>query len=958
MSYQSEAQLENDLVQQLVGQGFALARISDGADLFLNLKAQLEAFNGHRYSDREFKKILNELGKGNFFQKAETLRDRFRLDRDDSTSDYVQFFDSHDAAANQWQVTHQVSQEGSYKNRYDVTVLANGIPVVQIELKRRGLEMKEAFNQINRYQKHSFNANEGLYWFTQLLVVSNGVNTKYYSNNGGKNSFKQTNYWADSENRTITDLRAFSKAFLTPAHLTKMIGSYIVLNTLKQLMVLRPYQVYAAEAIIDTVKRGNGDGYIWHTTGSGKTLTSFKASQIVTRMPEVHKVVFVVDRKDLDYQTMREYNEFRQGSVSATTDTKSLVAQLTDETKLIVTTVQKLNNAVSKSGYAAQLKSVREKKMVFIFDECHRSQFGETHERIVNFFTNHQLFGFTGTPIFAENASKNDLGKRTTRDLFGDCLHKYVITDAIRDQKVLPFGVEYIGRYRDTSRTFVDIDVEAIDTAEILNSEKRLDKIADYIIHHHDAKTYNRDFTSIFAVSSIDNLIAYYDLFQRKKEAGEHNLSIAPIFTYRTNEEDAEANDLIPSDDAMFGLAAEAPSEYGATHSRDKLDAMMADYNALYGTSFSTKDKGFENYFKDLGKRIKEREKSGALDRDRVDILLVVSMFLTGFDAKKVNTMYVDKNLRYHGLIQAFSRTNRILGEKKSQGNIVCFRNLKEATDEAITLYSNKDALETVIVPDYDAVAQKLVEAIEGLNQITPTLESVDALMGESEELAFVTAFRKVMRRISVAETYADFSWEDLPIDQQQYEDFKSKYLDLYDKVNKDKSPEKTSVLDDIDFEVELIHRDKINVDYILRLIGRLKEARTPEDEAKEKKAILDMIAGEVKLRSKRELIERFIDENLPLIHDVDAIPDEFDRYVQREKTMALAKICEEEALDRDQFAALMESYIYSKQEPIRDDIFQCLGNRPSVLRAREIGERILGRMREFVEVFVESMVA
>ena len=958
MSYQSEAQLENDLVQQLVGQGFALARISDGADLFLNLKAQLEAFNGHRYSDREFKKILNELGKGNFFQKAETLRDRFRLDRDDGTSVYVQFFDSHDAAANQWQVTHQVNQEGSYKNRYDVTILANGIPIVQIELKRRGLGLKEGFNQLRRYQKHSFSDNEGLYWFTQLLLISNGVDTKYYAFNGGHNTFKQTNYWADSENNKITDLTKFTQVFLTPTHLTKIIGSYMVLNTKKELMVMRPYQIFAAEAIIDKVKNSSGNGYIWHTTGSGKTLTSFKASQIVTRMPEVFKVVFVVDRKDLDFQTMREFNAFKKDSVNGTSKTKVLVQQLTDETKLIVTTVQKLNNAVSKSGYAAKLNPVRDKKMVFIFDECHRSQFGETHERIVNFFTNHQLFGFTGTPIFAENASKNDLGKRTTRDLFGDCLHKYVITDAINDDKVLPFGIEYIGRYRDTSRTFVDIDVEAIDTAEILNSEKRLEKIADYIIHHHDAKTYNREFTSIFAVSSIDNLIAYYEIFKRKKEAGEHTLSIAPIFTYRANEEDKDANDQMPSDESLFGLAAEAPSAYGASHSRDKLDAMMADYNAQYGTSFSTKDNGFENYFLDLSKRIKEREKPGALDRDRVDILLVVSMFLTGFDAKMINTMYVDKNLRYHGLIQAFSRTNRILGQKKSQGNIVCFRNLKEATDEAITLYSNKEALETVIKPDYDAVAQKLIDALQGLQQITPTLESVDALMGESEELAFVTAFRKVMRAINVAETYADFSWDDLPIDQQQYEDFKSKYLDLYDKVNNNKSPEKTSVLEDIDFEVELIHRDKINVDYILRLIGRLKEARTPEAEAKEKKAILDMIAGEVKLRSKRELIQKFIEENLPLIHDVDAIPDEFDRYVQREKTLALAKICEEEALDRDQFAALMESYIYSKQEPIRDDIFQCLGNRPSVLRAREIGERILGRMREFVEVFVESMVA
>ena len=957
MTTQSEAQLEVALVRQLVGQGFRLASIQDGDDLLLNLKEELEAFNGHRYSDREFKKVLNHLSKGNFFTKAENLRDRFQLDRDDGTTAYLQFFDSGKTEANRWQVTHQVTQEGTYKNRYDVTVLANGLPIVQIELKKRGMEMKEAFNQIKRYQRHTFNANHGLYWFTQLLVISNGVNTKYYSNNGGDNSFKQTTYWADRDNVKITDLTAFAKAFLTPEHLTRMVGKYLVLNTAKSIMALRPYQIYATEAIVDTVARGDGNGYIWHTTGSGKTLTSFKASQILTKMPGIHKVVFVVDRKDLDFQTMKEFNSFRKDCVDGTEDAKALVEQLANDTKLIVTTLQKLNQAVSKKHHKSKLSGMASQKMVFIFDECHRSQFGETHQRITEFFPNLQLFGFTGTPIFAENASKNDLGKRTTRDLFGNCLHKYVITDAIRDEKVLPFGVEYIGRYRDTSRTFVDIDVEAIDTAEVLNSEKRIAKVVDYIVAHHDAKTFNREFTAILAVSSIDTLITYYQCFAKGREAGEHDLRVAPIFTYRANEEVSDADDYVPSVEGDYGVAAEAPSVYGVSHSREKLDAMMADYNALYGTSFSTKDKGFENYFKDLGKRIKDREKPAFDDRDRVDILLVVSMFLTGFDAKKINTMYVDKNLRYHGLIQAFSRTNRILNEKKSQGNIVSFRNLKESTDEAITLYSNKDALEVVLMPNYDKVALKLMEALEKLRAVTPSVSSTDHLTGEEKELAFVTAFRAVMRAVSVAETYADFSWDDLPIEEQEFKDYQSKYLDMRDKVKRSRSAEKTSVLDEIDFEVELIHRDKINVDYILRLLGRLKKARTPEEVAKEKKAILDMIAGEVTLRSKRELIQKFIEENLPLIHDVDAIPDEFDRYVQQEKTLALGRICEEEKLDREQFSALMESYIYSNQEPIRDDILQCLGDRPSVLQARRIGERILERMRDFVSTFVEGMV-
>ena len=956
MSYQSEAQLEEQMIRQLVVQGFERTYVSDRDGLFSNLKTQLEKFNDKTFTTKEFEKILNHLYKGGVYQKALTLRDRFQLELEDGTSFYVRFFDQDSSSNNIWQVTNQVTQEGTYVNRYDVTLLVNGLPLVHIELKRRGLELKEAFNQLGRYQKHSFWANGGVYQFTQIFVISNGVETKYLANNKNS-SFKQTTYWAKENNDKITDLREFSKEFLTPNRLTDVIGKYIVINTDKQLMALRPYQIYATEAMVDLVRQGEGNGYIWHTTGSGKTLTSFKASQIITKMPEVTKVVFVVDRKDLDYQTMREFNSFRKGSVDATSNTKSLVKQLTDETKLIVTTIQKLHLAVSKARFSGKIEELKAKKMVFIFDECHRSQFGDTHKNIVDFFPKHQLFGFTGTPIFAVNASKNDMGKRTTKDLFGDCLHKYVITDAIRDEKVLPFSVEYVGKYKNTSANFVDIQVEAIDTAEVLNSQDRLEKITDYIINYHDSKTFDRDCTAIFATSSIDNLIAYYDIFKRKKEAGEHDLRVATIFSYRANEENEDANDLIPSYDEELSLAAEENSQYGQLHSREKLDEMMSDYNCMYGTSFSTQNKGFDNYFQDLSKRVKEREKVGASDKDRLDILIVVNMFLTGFDAKKVNTLYTDKNLRYHGLIQAFSRTNRIMGDRKSHGNILCFRNLKEKVDEAVTLYSNKEALEVVVLPDFEKVMDKLSDAIAKLLTVVPTISSVDHLQSEDDELVFVKSFRSVIRAKNTAESYSDFTWDEMPISQQDFMDYQSKYLTIRDRVRSATQSQKTSILNDVDFEVELIHRDKVNVAYILGLLARVS-ASTPAQIAKEKKAILDMIAGEVSLRSKRELIEKFIDENLPYISDLDLIQDEFERFVQEEKTLALDKICSEEQLDKEQFSALMETYVYSSQEPIREDIFACLGNRPSILQAREIGERILGRMREFVAVFVEGMVA
>jgi type I restriction enzyme R subunit len=962
---QSEATLENDLIQQLVGLGYQSVRIADGDQLLDNLKAQLESFNKTTFSEKEFNAILNHLAKGNVFDKAKTLKDRYNLSREDArlpdrqgTSFYVRFFNAEAPSKNLYQISNQITLEGSYKNRFDVTLLVNGLPLVQIELKRKGIEIKEAFNQINRYQKHSFWSNHGLFQYVQLFVISNGVNTKYLANNELQ-SVLQTFFWADENNKNITVLSAFANTFLNPTHLGNYISHYVVLNeTFKNLMVLRPYQYYAVENIIKQVSTSNDNGYIWHTTGSGKTLTSFKASQIIMDLPQVHKVVFVVDRKDLDYQTMNEFNAFKKDSVDATDNTAMLVKQLTDDTKLVLTTIQKLNNAINKAHFENKLTHLRDKKIVFIFDECHRSQFGDTHDRIKKYFHKAQLFGFTGTPIFADNASKNEFGKRTTKDLFGKCLHKYVITDAIRDENVLRFGIEYIGKYKQktNSNTFVDIEVEDINRPEVWTDEKRLTKIADYIITYHNQKTFDKEFSALFAVSSIENLIAYYEIFKRKKEAGEHNLRIATIFTYGANDDDEDAQDFLPDE---LPMAADPKTNYGSSHNRDKLEAFITDYNKLYGTAFSTKDdKLFEGYFKDISKRLKEREKRSFDDeKDRLDLLLVVNMFLTGFDAKKVNTLYVDKNLKHHGLLQAYSRTNRILGEKKSQGNILVFRNLKEATDKSITLFSNKEAIEEIILPPFERIAEKFDEALKELLAIAPTWQSVDDLASEEDEAAFIKAFRALLRAKNVLESYTDFSWYGLGIDEETFLNYQTKYIDLYDKVKRDNAKIKTSILNDIDFEVELIHRDLINVAYILKLITKLKQTKT-SDAAKQKKAIMDLLNSDVQLRSKRELIEKFIEENLPKIEDADNIQDEFEKYWQEQKVLALAKLCDDEQLDKEQFKALIDAYIFSGQVPLRDDVFKCLGNRPSILQAREIGERIISKMKEFVEVFEQGMVA
>ena len=940
MPTQSEQQLEDNLIAQLETLGFDKVRIDNEAALIANLRAQLEKHNSVQLSDGEFKQVLNKLAKGNIFEKAKILRDRVDFTRDDGSTGYVELINQFQWCKNQYQVTHQVTMTGSYTNRYDVTILVNGLPLVQIELKRRGLEMKEAFNQTNRYHRHSFQAGFGLFGYIQLFVISNGVNTKYYANNPvAKRDFKQTFFWADVDNKKITQLSEFATAFLEKCQLSKMITKYVVLNEGdKMLMALRPYQYYAVEAIVDRVRDTEKNGYIWHTTGSGKTLTSFKAAQILTQSPNVHKVVFVVDRKDLDYQTIKEFNQFSAGSVDGTDNTRRLVEQFADDTPLIVTTLQKLNNAIQNPKYLAAMVGLQDKPMVFIFDECHRSQFGDTHNRIKDFFHKVQMFGFTGTPIFVDNAAKNALGKRTTKDLFEKCLHKYVITDAIRDENVLKFSIEYIRTVKQKSGV-ADIEVEAIDTAEVMEAPERLDRITDYIIANHARKTHAREFTAIFCVSNVKTLMAYYDLFQAKKEAGEHSLKVGTIFSYQANEEDADANGFIET--SMPTGDESAPVN---RHSREALDGYIADYNQMFSTNFSTDN--FYGYYKDIGKRVKAKQ---------LDILLVVNMFLTGFDSKPLNTIYVDKNLKFHGLIQAYSRTNRTMGQKKSQGNVVCFRNLKPATDKAIELFANKDALEDIILAPYEDYVTRFDEAFTTLLAITPTVESVNDLLTEEDEARFIQAFRDIIRLKNVLECFTEFSFADLPMDEQLFADFRSKYLDLYDKVRSDNATERVSILDDIDFELELIRRDKINVSYIISLLQNMQDA-SPAEREKQRTSIINILDTETQLRSKKELIERFIADHFPDIPKGDDIGEEFESFWTAEKLKAARQLSEAEGLDPEGLQNVIGTFHFNGKTPMRDDVIGIMNTRPGLKDRATVSERVIQKIKDYVHTFFDGV--
>ena len=942
MTKQPELILENNLVDQLVGLGYSPVSIKDEGDLVLNLKSQLEKHNKTKFNDNEFKQILNYISKGNIFERSKILRDRVPYINDKNETKTIELINQQFWCQNQFQVTNQITIKGQYENRYDVTILVNGLPLVQIELKRRGLELKEAFNQTNRYERHSYGSGHGLFQFIQLFVISNGVNTKYFANNPIKErSFKQTFYWSDENNKLITQLSKFTDIFLEPCHLSKMITKYIVLNeTHRVLMVLRPYQYYATENIVERVKSTDKFGYIWHTTGSGKTLTSFKTAQILTQLPNVHKVVFVVDRKDLDYQTTKEFNSFSKGSIDGTNNTNTLANQLAGDTKLIITTIQKLNTAITKNRYQSRVEGLADKKVVFIFDECHRSQFGKTHEEIRKFFPSSQMFGFTGTPIFEENAGSNEFGKRTTTMLFDKCLHKYVITDAIRDENVLKFSVEYISTFK-KKESIVDINVEDIDETEVMNSPARLEGVVDYIINNHDRKTHSRKFTSIFCVSSVSVLVEYYKIFRKKQKDidSDKKLKLATIFSYQSNEED---KDTLGNFGEEFSTAAEPESEYVTQHSRDYLEDFIGDYNKTFGTNYTTKDsQSYYNYYNDIARKVKEKQ---------IDVLLVVNMFLTGFDSKLLNTLYVDKNLKFHGLIQAYSRTNRIFGELKSQGNIVSFRNLKKQTDDAIRLFSNLDNKDLIVMEPYEVYLERFNEAYNYLTKLTPSVDSVNDLIREDDQFEFIKLFRDLMRVKNVLNTFTQFEMEETEMEDQEFEDYKSKYLDLYDK-HKGDSKEKVSIINDIDFELELIHRDEINVSYILNLLSTLKNSPIEEQETQKKK-IIEIITGQSDLRSKRELIERFIDENLPNIEDSDNIPEEFEKFWNKERVKYINKLVEEENLDKDKLEKVIGDYMFTEKEPLRDDLIDMLHKRPSLKERSSTSKRLKNRIVDFVETY------
>ncbi len=930
MTTQSELQLEKELIEQLNGLGFESITITDKKHLETNLRSQLEKFNETKFSDTEFARILNHLVKGDRFQKAKTLRDRFALARDDESTFYVRFFNMDKWCKNEYQVTHQLTQTGRYENRYDVTLFINGLPLVQIELKRRGMEMKEAFNQIQRYHKHSFTGT--LFEYIQIFVISNGVNTKYFSNNPYQ-SFEQTFFWTDEQNRKITQLNEFADLFLEKCAISAMIAEYTVLAESLQIpMVLRPYQYYAVKAIEKRVIESNKNGYIWHTTGSGKTLTSFKASQVLSQMPEVKKVLFVVDRKDLDIQTTKEFNSFSDGSVDGTDNTRHLVAQLRDPNrKLIVTTIQKLDIAISRETYLRQFEYLQDEKIVIIFDECHRSQFGMTHTRIRGFFKNAQLFGFTGTPIFAEN----NIGGVTTVDVFTECLHKYIITHAIDDNNVLGFAVEYVGRYTQKDQDTLDADifaemlVEGIDTREVLESDDRLSKITDYILADWKKKTKNGKFNAFFATPSIEVLKKYYTLFKERKP---DNFRIATIFTYQVNEDDS--SDILDVD--VFAGEGTA----GNQHSRDFLESCIKDYNQMYATNYST-DR-FYDYYRDLQKRIKNKE---------VDLVLVVNMYLTGFDSPRLNTLYVDKNLRYHGLIQAYSRTNRLLNSDKPHGNIVSFRNLKLATDKALALFGDENAKEIVFKKPYEEQKKDFENKLAELRGKVPTVEDVDNLEGDEEKAVFVKTFRDLLRIKSSLETFADFSFDELGITEQEFYDYQSKYLDIHEE-RKNHDPEAESILDQIDFELELTVRDIIDFDYIIKLIAGLKNISSDSVRQKKTEDILKLFDRDVKLRKKKELIRKFIEENLPKVNKDDNVEKAFEEFWTSERSDVLKEVAEKENIPLDKFEKIIGEYLYTQKLPHGQDIVDLLPEPPKILERQGIIDRIRSAIENIVDIF------
>lgn len=884
---QSESQLETNLINQLVGEGYTFAKnIVDEENLITNFREKLEVFNNTKLSDAEFAQIRNFLMTGDVFDRAKKLRDAFTLkNRENNQPDQnIRFLDQQDFSRNIFQVAHQIVIDrevgARYDNRYDVTLLVNGLPLVQIELKRRDGEIQEAFNQVNRYNHDSFGAGDGFFRFVQLFVISNGVDTKYFANSLAKNkhsnSFDFTSFWTGRDNSRISELGDFAKTFLRPEFLAKFIAKYMVLTTDKKLMALRPYQFYAAEAITAKVREYDEEhpnyrgGYVWHTTGSGKTLTSFTAATLISQNPDVAKTVFIVDRKDLDTQTIEEFRSFRENSVDTTENTAKLIRQFNDTNiKLIVTTIQKLDRALMNP----EMLTVKDSRTVFIFDECHRSQFGETHRRIVRFFTKAQMFGFTGTPIFRENSIDAD-GFQTTERLFGECLHSYKITDAISDRNVLPFGVEYY----DFAKIHADASgekVRAIDEKEVLESPERMEKIVDCIIKNHDQKTRGRKFSAIFAVSSIEVLMKYYRIFREKNS----DLRVAAIFSYAPNSAD-------PLADSMLDDEPDLSATNLSTSDRRSLDEIVADYNDTFDTNFDVNvANGFDQYYRDIISRMKRKNP----DKTPIDILLVVNMMLTGFDSKFLNTLYVDKNLRYHGLLQAFSRTNRILNDQKPIGQIVSFRALKDDVDDALALFARGSDY-SIVTPSFDGFMHEFNKDLAKLFAVTPSPRDVDSLKTEEEKAEFVRNFRELLRIKNVLTTFAEFDANTLSgpnISPQSFTEFTGKYRDMAREVFRDESTGKASVLGDIDFEISLAEQDTVNNDYIK---GLMSNTTTDDDNAR-RIELENAMKSDPRLFAKRDLIEAFLKSKQTVSADNYAI------FVDQKRSDDFAKLVAENGL-------------------------------------------------------------
>lgn len=927
-AYESEAALEERLIETLTSQGYSYLPIHEEADLIGNLRAQLERLNGIEFTDNEWKgffaKRLAREGDGILEKTKVIQQDSVQLlERDDGSKANVLLIDKDHLVNNSMQVVNQYeAHEGVHENRYDVTILVNGLPLVHIELKRRGVPLREAFNQIDRYQRDSFWSDCGLYEYVQLFVISNGTHTKYYSNttrwrsieeaggrkHGGRktsDSFEFTSYWADARNKVIADLIPFARTFLERRTLLNILTKYCVLTAEDLLLVMRPYQIAATERVLRRIAYSENNpkllgtleagGYVWHTTGSGKTLTSFKCSQLASRLPSVDRALFVVDRKDLDYQTVREYDRFQKGAANSNTNTKVLARQLGDpKAKIIVTTIQKLATFIKKTPK----HKVYSEHVVFIFDECHRSQFGDMHNAITSKFKNYHLFGFTGTPIFAENAqSSGDPTMRTTEQAFGRRLHLYTIVDAINDGNVLPFRIEYNETVQERDGIESE-DVAGIDREKALLSKERIEAITRYVLDHYDQKTKRseiyklkdrrvRGFNSIFATASVEAAKRYYAAFKRLQEdrPEAERLKIATIYSYAPNEEEKGTGLL--ADESMETTGLDQSS-------RDFLEGAIQDYNRMFGTKFSTDGDSFDGYYKDISRRMKTRE---------LDMAIVVNMFLTGFDATTLNTLWVDKNLKYHGLLQAFSRTNRILNSVKTFGNIVCFRNLEPQVDEALALFGDRDAHGTVILKPYQEYLNEYLDRVDHLREAFPPGKEP---VGEEEEADFAKTFGAILRLRNVLTSWDQFEGDgehpgDDPIDPKTLQDYQSVYVDLYQKLRGHDKAELDDIVADLTFEVELVRQVEVNVDYILMLVEKYHQTN-----CQDKTIVADIdraIASSLQLRDKKDLIDEFVASLTP----ESDVQEDWKRFVEERRDEELDQIIEEQRLRPEETREFVE---------------------------------------------------